>query len=81
LTGLYFLVVGLVIGSIIIATRYSHAASDNILLEKVGQWVTIAGNLEPVLYIMNFLSELSLLKKKRQIALHRNLLKTLSDGD
>jgi hypothetical protein len=80
-TGMYLLVTGVLLLAITIASRYSPNVSANILLGKVGQWVTIAGNLGSLLYIMNFLSELNLLKKEKTNIPHTNLLKTLSAWD
>jgi len=61
LAGISSAIIGAVLLSILIYSRYAHLVNTNILA-KVYQWTAMAGWLVLVLFIMNFLSELKLLK-------------------
>jgi predicted peptidase len=62
LAGAYLFVIGAILVSILVANMYSPIAQANIILQKIGQWATIAVGLVPVLYMMNFVNEIKILK-------------------
>ncbi|MHB8208346.1 hypothetical protein [Mucilaginibacter sp.] len=62
LAGVCALGICLVLISAVIVHMYPKDVRINIILEKIVQWVPIAGSLINVLFIINFLGEISTLK-------------------
>lgn len=61
--GIYAVIIGVLFLSIYILMVYVHPSPINTVLgAKVMQWVSVAGSLSPIFFILNFLDELKLLK-------------------
>ena len=63
IAGVVLLILGLVLVSVITWTAFSPQLQTSGTMELINKWVTLVTNLVPVLFIMNFLSELAKAKK------------------
>jgi hypothetical protein len=61
-TGVFGLIIGVVLVSAIIGNIYSPIVRTNNIITKIFQWASMAGSLISVPFILNFLSELRILR-------------------
>ena len=75
--GVFMLIIDVVLLSALIWGMNSPEVQTNGTLEKIIQWISLAGSLGPVLFIMNFLGELKLLKAENPHAPMRKSLENV----